>query len=66
MIKTVGVIGANQMGNGIAHLFVLHGFAVILCDISDSRLNASLAKSATSWSRKSATGFSGVNSSHHC
>ena len=43
MIKTVGVIGASPMGKEIAHLFALHGFAVILCDISDSHINASLA-----------------------
>ena len=44
MIKTVGVIGASRMGNAIAHLFALHGHKVILCDISDCHLNASLAK----------------------
>ena len=32
-IKTVGVLGAGTMGNGIAHVFAKHGFAVILRDV---------------------------------
>jgi 3-hydroxybutyryl-CoA dehydrogenase len=32
-IKTVGVVGAGTMGNGIAHIFARHGFNVILCDV---------------------------------
>ncbi|QIE55404.1 3-hydroxybutyryl-CoA dehydrogenase [Pikeienuella piscinae] len=32
-IKTVGVIGAGQMGNGIAHVFALAGYEVLLNDI---------------------------------
>ena len=38
MIKTVGVIGAGQMGNGIAHVFALAGYNVLLSDISDDAL----------------------------
>ncbi len=34
-IKTVGVIGAGTMGNGIAHVFAKAGYEVILCDIED-------------------------------
>ena len=33
-IKTVAVIGAGQMGNGIAHVFALAGYDVLLNDIS--------------------------------
>jgi 3-hydroxybutyryl-CoA dehydrogenase len=32
-IKTVGVIGAGTMGNGIAHVFAKSGFKVILVDV---------------------------------
>lgn len=34
-IKTVGVVGAGTMGNGIAHVFAKSGFDVVLCDIED-------------------------------
>lgn len=42
-IKTVGVIGAGQMGSGIAHVCSLAGFDVRLHDISEERINAGLA-----------------------
>ena len=32
-VRTVGVIGAGQMGNGIAHVFALAGYDVLLTDI---------------------------------
>jgi 3-hydroxybutyryl-CoA dehydrogenase len=37
-IKRVGVIGAGQMGNGIAHVFALAGFDVTLHDVSAEAL----------------------------
>ncbi len=37
-IKSVGIIGAGQMGNGIAHVFAVAGYDVHLSDISDERL----------------------------
>ena len=42
-IRTVGVIGAGQMGNGIAHVFALAGFDVLLNDISGESLEKALA-----------------------
>src|SRR3954464_3750271 len=42
-IKTVGVIGAGQMGNGIAHVCSLAGFDVRLNDLSEDRIKAGLA-----------------------
>jgi len=42
-IKKIGVIGAGQMGAGIAHVGALSGFDMILNDISDDRLRAGLA-----------------------
>jgi len=43
-IQTVGVIGAGQMGNGIAHVFAAAGFDVLLQDISAEAVEAALAK----------------------
>jgi 3-hydroxybutyryl-CoA dehydrogenase len=42
-IRKVGVIGAGQMGNGIAHVCALAGFSVLLNDVSADRINSSLA-----------------------
>ena len=42
-IKTVGVIGAGQMGNGIAHVAALAGFNVVLYDVSADRLKSAMA-----------------------
>jgi 3-hydroxybutyryl-CoA dehydrogenase len=42
-IRKVGVIGAGQMGNGIAHVCALSGFSVLLNDISLDRVKSSLA-----------------------
>ena len=39
-IKRVGVIGAGQMGKGIAHVFALAGFDVELHDVSEAALAA--------------------------
>jgi 3-hydroxybutyryl-CoA dehydrogenase len=35
-IQTIGVIGAGQMGNGIAHVFAQAGFSVLMQDISEA------------------------------
>ena len=42
-IETVGVIGAGQMGNGIAHVAALAGYKVLLYDNSTDRIEAGLA-----------------------
>lgn len=42
-IKTVGIIGAGQMGNGIAHVASVAGFDIRLHDIAEDRINAALA-----------------------
>ena len=43
VIEKVGVIGAGQMGNGIAHVFALAGFHVLLNDISQDSLDKAMA-----------------------
>jgi 3-hydroxybutyryl-CoA dehydrogenase len=42
-IRTIGVIGAGQMGNGIAHVCALAGYDVLLNDVAQERLDAALA-----------------------
>ena len=42
-IQSVGVIGAGQMGNGIAHVCALAGYSVFLNDLSADRIKAGLA-----------------------
>ena len=42
-IETVGIVGAGQMGNAIAHVFALAGYDVLMTDISQSALDKALA-----------------------
>ncbi|WP_417600478.1 3-hydroxybutyryl-CoA dehydrogenase [Pararhodobacter oceanensis] len=42
-INTVGIVGAGQMGNGIAHVFAVAGFEVVLSDISQEALDGAVA-----------------------
>ncbi|MGE0753454.1 MAG: 3-hydroxybutyryl-CoA dehydrogenase [Variibacter sp.] len=42
-IRKVGVIGAGQMGNGIAHVCSLAGFDVLLNDVAPDNIKAGLA-----------------------
>jgi 3-hydroxybutyryl-CoA dehydrogenase len=41
-IKTVGIIGAGQMGSGIAHVCALAGYDVLLNDISQEQIDKGL------------------------
>jgi len=41
-IRTVGVIGAGQMGNGIAHVCALAGYDVLLNDADAGRVSAGI------------------------
>ncbi len=38
MAERVAVVGAGQMGNGIAHTFAVNGFPVTLIDVSTDAL----------------------------
>lgn len=51
-IQSVGIVGAGQMGNGIAHVFALAGYDVLLNDISDESLSNALALIETNLDRQ--------------
>jgi 3-hydroxybutyryl-CoA dehydrogenase len=55
-IKKVGIIGAGQMGNGIAHVAALAGFDVVLQDIDSERVDKALATINGNLSRQAASG----------
>jgi 3-hydroxybutyryl-CoA dehydrogenase len=42
-IRKIGIVGAGQMGNGIAHVCALSGFHVMLNDIAPDRITEGLA-----------------------
>jgi 3-hydroxybutyryl-CoA dehydrogenase len=42
-IRKLGVIGAGQMGNGIAHVCALAGISVVIHDVASARLKEALA-----------------------
>ena len=41
-IKTVAVLGAGTMGNGIAHVFARAGYKVLLCDVEQRFLDRAI------------------------
>jgi 3-hydroxybutyryl-CoA dehydrogenase len=55
-IKTVGVIGAGQMGGGIAHVFGLGGYQVVLFDIDHTQIDKALATIEHNLGRQVAAG----------
>jgi 3-hydroxybutyryl-CoA dehydrogenase len=42
-IRSVGIVGAGQMGNGIAHVFAQAGFDVVLNDVNPEMLGKAVA-----------------------
>ena len=42
-IETVGIVGAGQMGSGIAHVAALAGYRVLLYDVSPERIENGMA-----------------------
>jgi len=42
-IRSVGIVGAGQMGNGIAHVFALAGYDVLLNDVNPDMLGKAIA-----------------------
>ncbi|HWX49830.1 MAG TPA: 3-hydroxybutyryl-CoA dehydrogenase [Roseomonas sp.] len=55
-IASVGVIGAGQMGNGIAHVAALAGLSVALVDVKAEALEKALATMAKNMDRQVAKG----------
>ena len=51
-IKTVGVLGAGAMGNGIAHIFARRGYRVILRDVEKRFLDRGLEAIAKNLDRE--------------
>ncbi|MCB0818582.1 MAG: saccharopine dehydrogenase NADP-binding domain-containing protein, partial [Flavobacteriales bacterium] len=51
-MKQITVIGAGQMGNGIAHVFAQSGYQVTLVDIAQERLDQALATIAKNMDRQ--------------
>ena len=39
IIEQVAIVGAGQMGNGIAHVSALAGYKVILIDVNQAALD---------------------------
>ena len=60
--RKIGVIGAGQMGNGIAHVCALSGFQVMLNDVAADRISEGLATIAATWRGKSAGSGSATSS----
>jgi 3-hydroxybutyryl-CoA dehydrogenase len=56
-IKRVGVIGAGQMGTGIAHVCALGGYDVLLHDVSRDRIEAGLETIKRNMSRQVVRGL---------
>jgi 3-hydroxybutyryl-CoA dehydrogenase len=56
-IAKVGIIGAGQMGTGIAHVCALAGFDVLISDISDEALKKSVSSIDKNIARQVNKGF---------
>ncbi|WP_187429096.1 putative 3-hydroxybutyryl-CoA dehydrogenase [Roseobacter fucihabitans] len=55
-IKTIGIVGAGQMGNGIAHVMALAGYDIVLNDISQDALDTAMALMAKNMERQVSRG----------
>ncbi len=51
-IDSVAVVGAGTMGNGIGHVFALHGANVTLVDVDEGRLQAALSTISANMDRQ--------------
>ena len=55
--RTIGIIGAGQMGSGIAHVSALAGYKVLIYDISPERIEKGTChRSAATWPARSSSG----------
>jgi 3-hydroxybutyryl-CoA dehydrogenase len=55
-INKIGIVGAGQMGSGIAHVVALSGYEVALHDIAKDRVDAALAMIDKNLARQVASG----------
>ncbi|OXE37685.1 MAG: 3-hydroxybutyryl-CoA dehydrogenase [Phenylobacterium zucineum] len=56
-IRSVGIVGAGQMGSGIAHVVALGGYEVHLHDVSSDRIDAGLKLIERNMSRQVVRGI---------
>ncbi|MGE5200170.1 MAG: 3-hydroxybutyryl-CoA dehydrogenase [Rhodospirillaceae bacterium] len=55
-ISRIGVVGAGQMGNGIAHVLSLAGYEVLLTDVSQDAIDKALSKIGANMDRQVSRG----------
>jgi len=55
-IETIGIIGAGQMGGGIAHVSALSGYNVLIYDISPDRIEKGIATISGNMARQVGSG----------
>jgi 3-hydroxybutyryl-CoA dehydrogenase len=55
-ISRIGVVGAGQMGNGIAHVLSLAGYEVLLTDVSQDAIDQALSKIGANMDRQVSRG----------
>ncbi len=55
-IETIGIIGAGQMGGGIAHVSALAGYKVLLYDVSTDRIEKGIATVSGNMARQVGAG----------
>jgi 3-hydroxybutyryl-CoA dehydrogenase len=60
-MKSIAVIGAGTMGNGIAHVFAQHGFKVALIDLSQPQLDKAMATISKNLDRQVGKGIISVS-----
>ncbi len=56
MIQTIGIIGAGQMGNGIAHVLAIAGYDILLTDTSNAQMQKALKAIGNNLSRQVSRG----------
>ncbi|MQT12995.1 3-hydroxybutyryl-CoA dehydrogenase [Segnochrobactrum spirostomi] len=55
-LKTIGIIGAGQMGSGIVHVCALAGYDVLIHDVSTERIQSGLATITGNLARQQSKG----------
>lgn len=55
-IKTVGIIGAGQMGSGIAHVCATSGYDVLIHDVAIAQIDKAIAKIEKNMGRQVSSG----------